>query len=51
MESDRLRSSLVEVAEPVGDVLGALGVLAMARTIMSYNNDQELIEKVAVLEQ
>jgi len=52
MESDRLRSSCrVEVAEPIGDVLRALGVRAVARTIMSYNNDQELIEKVAVLEE
>jgi hypothetical protein len=42
---------MVETIEPVGEVLRALGVLAVARTIMSYNDDQELIEKVAVLQE
>jgi len=42
---------MVEVFEPVGELLRALEVLAVARTIMSYNDDQALIEKVVVLQE
>jgi hypothetical protein len=52
MESDLLLAShMVEIAEPAGEPGRALGVLAVARTIMSYNDDQDLIEKVAVLQE